>query len=77
MHSLSDRESGPVAVGSQAGAQLSGSLSPGCACQRDPLLCQIHGPHLVHAGVVVTQVFGFHLLLQVMSLREVAQAGIV
>lgn len=78
MHGLSDQESGPVAVGSQPGAQLSGSLSPRvCLSERSSAMPDSRAPHLVHAGVVVTQVFGFHLLIQVKSLGEVAQVGIV
>lgn len=78
MHGLSDQESDPVAVGSQPGARLSNVSVPQGVLVRG-ILCHARfaGRRLVRAGVVVTQVFGFHLLIQVVSLSEVTQVGIV
>ena len=77
MHGLSDQESGPVAGKPAWGSAVSVAVPWGVFVRGILCHARFAGPRLVHAGVVVTQVFGFHLLIQVMSLSEVTQVGIV
>ena len=75
MHCLGDQRSHPWLW--EASLRLSAHCPRACLSERysampDP------GPHLAQAGYVVTQFLdGSHLLIQVMSLSEITQMGII
>ena len=77
MHCLGDQGSHPCGCGKPA-LGLALTVSQGVLVKEVLCHARSRGPHLAQVGYVVTQFFdGFHLLIQVMSLNEITQMGII
>ena len=78
MHRLGAQESHPCGYGKSASG-LALTVSQGVLVKEVLCYCRSGAPpHLAQCGHVVTQFFdGFYVLIQVMSLNDVTQMGVI